>query len=207
MKQVVFLLLLSTSYLSSAQDPANQTPERKGLRYNGSYYGNSLWNPGLKVGATYLWKERTTSKTKTRGKKEISKIKKYQLLLAGNLGFYVDPKSHLGVFNHYGISYRKINAEGKQKTIGISPLGYYRSFLPETYEVSENESVRKVTLPGRSYYSPVLTLGYGKTRGEKKLNEWFFNLNIMILYPYNADFLPLLNLEYGYSFDLKKKQK
>lgn len=205
MRKIFFSLLLGVTALSYGQEVTDRLSIKDQLRYNASYYGNNLWNPGLKFGATYVWKERTVSKNKNRRKKEITKIKKHQLVLSGNFGFYRHPKSHVGVFNHYGIFYRKINAKGKRKVVGLSPIGYYRSFLPETYEVQADESVSKVVLPGRSYFSPVLTLGYGKSRGDKRLTDWFFNVNIMILYPYNADFLPLLNLEYGYSFDLKKK--
>lgn len=166
------------------------------------YFGNSLWNPGLSSGAEYLIREKVRIKERKRGNKTISN----QLLLNGNLGFYWDPRSHVGVFTNYGITWRRTNNKGKQISVEFNPLGYERSFLPETYEVKNGE-VDKVFLPGRSYYAPSLSLGFGRLRKGKKLTASYFNINFKLLTPYNTGSLPQISFNYGYRFKLKKKNK
>ncbi len=164
-----------------------------------AYYGNNLWNPGLKFGTEYIWKERV----KTKEKKKRTKTKTNRFVFNGDAGFYWDPMNYTALFLYSGIRFRHINTQGFHYHFGASPVAYYRSFLTETYEVSSSGDVEKVPLPGRSYYAPTLTLGMGKYRkGERRLKGWFLDLDVMFLVPYNADFVPLLNLAYGYRFNL-----
>lgn len=100
----------------------------------------------------------------------------------------------------------KNEQEGKQFSIAFNPLGYYRSFLPETYEVA-GDNVGKVFLPGRGYYAPSISVGIGKQRKGKKITGRYFNINFMLRKPYNAGTLPAFNLQYGYRFNFKKKKK
>ena len=83
-------------------------------------------------------------------------------------------------------------------------MGYYRSFLPETYEVVGDE-VSKLFLPGRSYYAPSFSIGTGKNRGDKMLKGRFININFMFLMPYNNSFNPMVSIDFGYRFDIKKR--
>jgi hypothetical protein len=89
--------------------------------------------------------------------------------------------------------------------MSFNPLGYYRSFLPETYEVKGDE-VTKVLFPGRSYYAPSFSIGLGKLRKGKKLTGRYFNINLMYRTPYNAGTLPSISFQYGYRFNIKKKK-
>jgi hypothetical protein len=170
--------------------------------FKAGYTGNIAWNNGLSLGAEYRWKESVKTKEKKRGQKTIT----HQLLWEGNLGFTnnFSTKTDAGVFTNYGMTWRRTNTKGRQWSVEVNPLGYYRSFLPETYEVKVDD-VSKVFLPGRSYYAPSLSIGFGKYRKEKKLTAWYFNANLMLLTPYNAGTLPLVSLQYGYRFNLKKK--
>jgi hypothetical protein len=166
------------------------------------YTGNIAWNNGLSFGGEYRWKESVKTKEKKRGKKTVT----HQLLWNGNLGFTNNffTKTDAGVFTNYGLTWRRTNAKGRQWSLEVNLLGYYRSFLPETYEV-KGDDVSKIFLPGRSYYAPSLSIGFGKYRKEKKLTAWYFNANLMLLTPYNAGTLPLVSLQYGYRFNFKKK--
>ncbi len=171
------------------------------LSYYSAYSGNNIFNPGLKFGLDY----NIYSKIKQKNKGNKIKTRNHHLKMDGNLGFYWDPKSQIGVYTNYGLVYTKTHTKGFQYQIGLNPIGYYRSFLPETYEVTDDWEVKKVTLPGRNYYAPTFLIGIGKTRKGKQLNSWFLNINSMLLVPYNSRFMPLFYLEYGYRFNFQKR--
>ena len=169
-----------------------------------NYFGNIFWNNGLNVGAEYALAEIVKVKNRERGQR----TNVHQFLLNGNLGFTTNfsSKTDTGVFTNYGVTWRRTNKKGKQFSIQLNPLGYYRSFLPETYEVI-GDNVEKVFLPGRGYYAPSISVGIGKQRLDKTLSGRYFNINFMLRTPYNAGSLPAFNFEYGYRFNFKKKQK
>ncbi len=169
-----------------------------------SYFGNIFWNNGLNFGAEYLLKEYTKVKNRKRGQRTNT----HEVLLNGTLGFTTNfsTTTDTGIFTNYGVTWRRTNKKGKQFSIAFNPLGYYRSFLPETYEVN-GENVEKVFLPGRGYYAPSISVGIGKQRKGKKITGRFFNVNLMLRTPYNAGTLPALNFEYGFRFNFKKKRK
>ena len=169
-----------------------------------SYSGNIFWNNGLNLGTEYLLKEIVKVKNRKRGQR----TNLHQFLLNGNLGFTTNfsTKTDTGLYTNYGVTWRRTNKKGKQFSIAFNPLGYYRSFLPETYQVNGG-NVEKVFLPGRGYYAPSISIGIGKQRLGKKITGRFFNINLMLRTPYNAGTLPTINLQYGYRFNFKKKKK
>ncbi len=169
--------------------------------YSASYFANFIFNPGLKFGVESLYAERQKTKIKKRKGKEFEKVITKERLLNGDIGFYIVPKGHVGVFTSYGIMLRRSNSKNKQFIFKFNPLGYLRSFYPETYEVKGGD-VNKVFLPGRGYYAPSISVGLGKIRTKKKLSARFINLNFMMLVPYNTNVLPIVSIEYGYRFKL-----
>ena len=167
------------------------------------YSGNLAWNNGLNIGAEYLWQEKVNTKERKGKQKRVT----HQFLLDANLGFTTNfsTKTDTGVFTNYGLIWRRTNTKGKQFSIALNPLGYYRSFLPETYEVN-GDDVNKIPLPGRGFYAPSLSIGLGKLRKGKKLTGRYFNINLMLRTPYNAGTLPFISFQYGYRFNFKKKK-
>ena len=165
--------------------------------------GTIFWNNGLQIGAEYLWKQ--ILKKKFRKGRE--RTNTHQFILNGNLGFTTSfsSKTDTGAFTNYGITWRRTNKKGKQFSIEINLLGYYRSFLSETYEV-KGDNVDKVFLPGRGYYSPSLSIGIGRWRKGKVRSGSYFNVNYTIRTPYNAGTLPAFYLQYGWRFNFKKKK-
>jgi hypothetical protein len=184
---IVFALFW-TSKIMVAQDV-------QPLVYEFGYHGNNLWNPGIKAGAGLVWRKKTTTTKKV-------KKRYHQTTLNGNIGFYLDPGSHVGTFLEAGLTYRKFHPNDWFLSLGINPLGVYRSFLPETYEVDLNGNTVKKTLPGRTCFSPSGSIGFGKLRKDSP-NGWFVKTNLMFLIPYNTYILPLLNIEAGYAIKLR----
>lgn len=167
------------------------------------YSGTIFWSNGLTVGAEYVWKE--YDKTKERRGEE--RTNTHQFLFNGNLGFATNfaSKTDTGAFTNFGITWRRTNKKGKQFSIELNPLGYYRSFLPETFEVN-GDNVDKVFLPGRGYYAPSLSVGIGKQRKGKVRSGSYFNINYSPRFNYNAGTLPTFSLQYGFRFNFNNKK-
>ncbi|RKR13098.1 hypothetical protein CLV91_1812 [Maribacter vaceletii] len=200
---IALLIYFCICTMQAQSDTDNSATFLDKTEFKVGYSGNLFWNNGLSVGAEYLWKQNTKIKEKRKGPKKIT----HQYLLDGNLGFTTNfaTKTDTGIYTNYGLIWRRTNAKGKQISIALNPLGYYRSILPETYEV-KGEQVDKVSFPGRSYYAPSLSIGLGKLRKGKKLTGRYFNVNLMFRTPYNAGTLPSISLQYGYRFNFKKKK-
>jgi hypothetical protein len=186
---LICLVLLSLYFPVQAQTTANDSPNR----YSVAYFGNNLWNPGLKLGMEY------TRKVKAYldgpGAEEI--FPKREWVPGANIGFYLDPGSHAGLFTNAGISYRRTNAKGSTRFVSLHPAGIYRSFLAETYRYNDQGDVERVPLPGNFYFAPAFSLGIGKLTGPALQSGWFTRLTVITLVPYNHWIMPMINLEAG----------
>lgn len=210
--RLLLLCLFQFTFFSYGQNQSkSQTTNTKlpesfldRTEFKAGFVGTVFWSNGLSVGAEYLWKE--NEKTKTRNDKE--RTNTHQFLFNGNLGFVTNfsSKTDTGAYTNFGLTWRRTNKKGKQFNIELNPLGYYRSFLPETYEVN-GDSVDKVFLPGRGYYAPSLSVGIGKQRKGKVCSGSYFNINYTLRTPYNSGALPTFSLQYGFRFNLKNKKQ
>ncbi|WP_422861313.1 hypothetical protein [Flagellimonas sp. W118] len=191
---------------SKSQTTNTELPESflDRTEFKAGFVGTVFWSNGLSIGAEYLWKE--NEKTKTRKGQE--RINTHQFLFNGNLGFVTNfsSKTDTGAYTNFGLTWRRTNKKGKQFNIELNPLGYYRSFLPETYKVN-GDSVDKVFLPGRGYYAPSLSVGIGKQRKDKVRSGSYFNINYTMRTPYNSGALPTFSLQYGFRFNFKNKKQ
>ncbi|MFC5046181.1 hypothetical protein ACFSTE_04570 [Aquimarina hainanensis] len=197
----IFLLLTAVSLQAQSQSDSSSFLDRTEFKIG--YYGNILWDNGLSVGAEYQWKEKVKIKERNKGQKRITK----QLLFHGNLGYSTNfaTQTDNGLSTYYGLIWRRTNTKGRQLNLVINPLGYYRSFLPETYEV-KGDHVSKVSLPGRGYYTPSIAIGIGKLRKDKKRSGWYLNLQCSLRTNYNAGSLAIVSLHYGHRFNFKRKK-
>ncbi|MCC5931368.1 MAG: hypothetical protein JJU28_19120 [Cyclobacteriaceae bacterium] len=196
---ILTLVNLACCKLTCAQTPA-ATSSSQTATLNLSYHGNNLWNPGLNVGVEQPWL--VTSKL-NRKEKPLT----LETYLNADLGFFTDYSRQTPVFTHFGINKRRYRDDkgGFHYQFGFSPVGIYRSFLPETWEYTVNGTVEKVFLPGRWYFAPVLSFGMGKLRQGQPGTGWFLEMNITTLMPYNTYIMPLLNIKAGYRIPMKKQ--
>lgn len=185
------IIILLSFILTFVLNPLNCQKRPEYLSMNFSYHGNNIWNPGFNAGLDYV---HTIDNGKNRKGKEYTRHRYFN----ADLGFYVDPGSHTGIFTHFGFNHRKFRDNKLNFNIGISPAGIYRSFLLETYEVSDDGQVSEVTLPGRWYFAPVVTMGMGKFRNNTPGTGWFFEIDLMGLVPYNSYAMLLMNTKLGY---------
>jgi len=169
-----------------------------------SYYGNMLIKPGIKAGAAYVIIQKRCSRKNQR--KSIANPIVKQLTVAGDMGFFWHPHSHLALFNYYTLNYRVVKASQRSiHTIGLGP-GVYRSVYPDTYKVDNRDNVKPISWAGRTYFAPVIVLGTGKLINHQWIQSWYFNTNIMVLFNYNSGFVPLLSFDIGLNFQFNKSR-
>ncbi|NER16591.1 hypothetical protein [Spongiivirga citrea] len=202
-KLLLAFMALFTFTLSAQYESLSSSSFWDKTEFKIGYSGTIFWSNGLTVGAEYVWKEYD----KTKERRGTERTNTHQFLFNGNLGFATNfaSKTDTGAFTNFGITWRRTNKKGKQFSIEINPLGYYRSFLPETFEVN-GDNVDKVFLPGRGYYAPSLSIGIGRQRKGKVRSGSYFNINYSPRFNYNAGTLPTFSLQYGFRFNFKNKK-
>jgi len=199
---IIFTLFYGINLLAQNQGETSSFFDK--MEYKIGYSGTIFWSNGLTVGAEYNWKE--IQKNKER--KSTQRTNTHQFLFNGNLGFATNfaSKTDTGGFANFGITWRRTNKKGKQFSIEVNPIGYYRSFLPETYEVKDG-NLNKVFLPGRGYYSPSISVGIGRLRKGKVRSASYLNVNFSPRFNYNAGTLPTFSVQYGFRFNFKNKKR
>jgi len=204
MKKFIIIFLLGCAVSMQAQNQEDPITFLDKTSFNIGYSGTIFWSNGLTIGTEYLWKE--IEKTKER--RGTQRTNTHQFLLNGNLGFATNfaTNTDTGGFVNAGLIWRRTNKKGKQFSIGLNPLGYYRSFLPETYEVN-GDKVDKVAFPGRGYYSPSLSIGIGRQRKGKVRSGSYLNVVFSPRFNYNAGPLPTFSIQYGFRFNFKNKKR
>jgi len=178
MKLIVKSILLILVLHVNAQSQTEHSSFLHKTEFKVGYYGNLLFDNGLNLGAEYLWKEKQKVKEKKKGQKTIT----HQLLFNGSLGYSTNftNQTDNGLHTYYGLIWRRTNPKRRQINIEINPLGYYRSFLPETFEVKGDE-VSKVSFPGRSYYAPSIAIGIGRLRKGMHYPPFHYNTVIDLI--------------------------
>lgn len=202
MKQYIIIFLFISAIHLQAQSQSDSPSFLYKTDFKVGYYGNLLFDNGLNLGAEYAWKEMEKIKEKRKGQKTIS----HELLFNGVLGYSTNftNQTDNGLTTQYGLIWRRTNPKGRQFTVEFNPVGYYRSFLPETFEVI-GDKVSKVRFPGRSYYAPSIAVGIGKLLSENWHPGRYLKLNCTFRTPYNAGTLPSFTLQFGHRFNFKKK--
>ncbi|WP_024771905.1 hypothetical protein [Aquimarina macrocephali] len=200
-RSIIFLLMAAVNLQAQSQTSSASFLDRTEFKIG--YYGNIVWDNGLNIGAEYAWKKYVKIKERKKGQKIIT----HQFLFNGSLGYSTNfsTQTDNGLSTYYGLIWRRTNPKGKQYNVELNPLGYYRSFLPETYEV-KGDHVSKVSLPGRGYYAPSIAIGIGKLRKGKKRSGWYLNLQCTLRTNYNTGTLPVFSLQYGHRFNFKRKK-
>ncbi len=201
----VFILLFSITKLFAQSDSTQKGSYFNKLNYNASYYGETVWYPGIKIGAEYILLEKKKERIIKRNKKgDYTKVKTNQLIITGNLGYYWQPHNYGAVFINSALLYRHTANKGFQYNFGLSPLGMNTLFFNETYKVSDDGEVEKAFLPSRFFYAPSIIMGIGHRMKKKRLSAWFINIHLTSLMPYNNAVNFLAALELGFRFNGKK---
>ncbi len=183
----VFLLFLCSGL--AAQPPV---PKRS---LDLAYFGNTIWNPGLSGGLEYT----KNLKQKSGRKDDLLTLQNFYSV---DLAFYTDPGSHSALLFQAGLNRRMLREKGPDLHFGFSPVGLSRTFLPESYELNADGEVVRVRLPGRLYFAPGLQLGTGNPLPGFPGADWFADINLTALMPYNTYVMFLVNLKLGLRISL-----
>jgi len=203
MRLIIIIFLLISALNLQAQSQSDGSSFLNKTQFKVGYSGNLIFSNGLNFGAEYVLKEKKKIKEKKKGQKTIT----HQLLLNGSLGYSTNFSNQTdnGLHTYYGLIWRRTSPKRWQLNIELNPLGYYRSVLPKTFEVKEDE-VAEVQFPGRNYYAPSFAIGTGRLGKGKRHSGWYLNLNCSFRTPYNAGILPSFMLQYGHRFNFKKNK-
>lgn len=202
MKKHIGILLLLISTQLMGQDLSEQSfIERTDFKIG--YFGNVIWNQGISIGGEYKWKE----KTKVKQSKKGERISTRQLLISSTIGYTENPGTLTdnGILVNAGLIWRKTKPRGTQFSWEITPLGYFRSILPQTFEV-DGDNVTEVNGAGNNYYAPSVAFGIGRYRADRRRSGWHINLRLGVRTPYNGDLLPTVSLEFAQRFNFKKRK-
>lgn len=171
---------------------------------NGSFQLSNIKYFGINLEAEKLLKSKELEKETKKGK---LKIKNRQFLVFANLGFYQNAGSHTGLLNNYGVKYQKLTRSQFYYNIGLG-LGFNTNFLPETYQVNDNNEVEKLGTTTRTYLSPILNFGIGRQFKKSGLvDAIYLRQNNLLLLNYNYGINVLLNTELGLRFNLITSKK
>ncbi|MBR9923227.1 MAG: hypothetical protein GYB31_20545 [Bacteroidetes bacterium] len=184
---LTIIMLLSGSLSMSAQE----SPSYRGS-WSVAYYGNIIWNPGLRFSLDKPVQIRQSAPGKIVRSWHIN----------ASLGGYWDPLSHIGLVNDYQLHYR-IMAPQFMSIRGGFGAGYFRTFLPNVYEFNEQGVAEKVPFAGRNYLTFSMMLGIESFNKKHPNRTWFLNIDSNIAFPSNGFFYPLIFLEMGYRFSFK----
>lgn len=194
---IIFMLIFALNMQAQQGKKDSHTFLDK-TEFKVGYYGNLLWDNGLNLGAEYALKELNGSQ----------RTIKHQFLLNGSLGYSTNfsNKTDNGLHTYYGFIWRMTTPKRWQMHIELNPLGYYRSFLSETFKVEEGK-VSKVWLPGRGYYTPTIAVGLGRLGKGKRRSGWYLNFNCAFRTNYNAGLLSTYSFQIGHRFNFKNKKR
>lgn len=174
---------------------SNNPYQDRAYIYSVSYHGNTIWNPGLNAGVEI---PRAFATTTNKREQTILKYKFFQ----ADAGFFADRRIEFALYANGGLTWRRQKDNKLFWQLGISPVGFYRSFLPNTYEFTDEGlvtgTVERLTLAGNFYFAPAISFQTGKISSSRPISNWFAEVNLITLMPYNTYIMPLVNVKVGY---------
>jgi len=156
-----------------------------------AYFGESITHYGIKVAFDKSFTTWEKSKQSGVG------IKK-EFLYGGSFAAFRHPHQLVGLIVSPEITWRRINKRGGLFDVAFAPA-YFRYFYEgQTYEYNGTE-FHKIPLAGRSAFLPTISIGGGRDISVNREIPfmWYYRVNVMRQYPYNASSLMRFALEVG----------
>lgn len=126
-----------------------------------------------------------------------------QTLLQPNLGFYLVPNNHTGLFANIQMIGRKIWPGGFYREFGLG-MQYLRYFYTTTYVPGKEGTFKKEFLPGRSYiaYQASFTLGFDMVYDTGFPAAVFLKPDVYVIAPFNHLFNIGSSIQVGLRYNL-----
>ncbi|WNG29904.1 hypothetical protein F0U62_42265 [Cystobacter fuscus] len=176
--------VISAAALLSSLARADESPTRLPLTV--AYFGETLVHPGLTVG---------TELSLVRGGSGA-------IILTGNLGGYVHPRNHVGLFASAEVGGRLTASFGLYGEL-LAGAGYLHTFLQgPAYVVSPDGAVQPAADTGRPSLLPTASLGLGwdlQRNGVAPL-ALFTRVTLFGQFPFNHRLLPHAAVQLGVRF-------
>lgn len=121
-----------------------------------SYYGEMITHPGIKFGLDY----RLSQNVKEKSKKDRYKTIYRGFVLTPTVGFFYHKRYQTAINVVPEIKYTRSSERGGYFETGLG-LGYMRTFVPNTFTVSNNYEVQK-TVAGHNLFASTFFFAFGK---------------------------------------------
>jgi hypothetical protein len=177
---IVFSLFLSDVW------GQNLRPESLSI----AYWGEMISHPGLKAEANYSLK----SWEKEKQKKNI--------VLSPSLGVFYHKRYQTGVLPAVGLSYQSVRGAKKTFSGGLD-LGYLRTFVPNTYQITE-EGLMEGIVAGHNYLATnvYVSLGRNIIQDGMKPSTIYVKPQFMLALPNFPNAVGYFMLEIGLKYQL-----
>lgn len=188
---VLFLMLHSLNGFSQKAVPESISV---------SYLGEMVTHPGLKLSFDYPLTQWERSKKGNSGvERSITKT----VLLGPSIGAFYHRRYQTGLMVIPELKLKRQNQNGGYFELGAG-FGYMRTFIPNTFEVGENDVVSK-TSAGHDYWAKNVFMTFGKEfkRGRKRPMGYFIKPQFVYATPNFPKGVGYFMLEIGMNFKLK----
>lgn len=176
------------------------------LDYGVSFYSHYLLKPGFEFSVSKNIKNKNKEILYYKKKKSKLSKKNISTWLSINNSYYFHPQNHSGVRLFTSIK-RKLSYGNKLSFSYGFTLGVLRSFLGETYEVTDAGEVKELKWYGRFYgtLGALLDISYPVSINNKYNFRPFLSSEIYSVFPYNNFISANFNTQLGVRFYIKKK--
>lgn len=190
MKNVIYACALLGIFMLSTHFLQAQTE-----RYSASYLGGYISHPGLKL--SYDRPFKVQAKTTRKGKEIQS-----EWMYGASLGSYFHRRNHSSVQLLPHLGFLHTRASGFQFGASLG-AGYQRTFIANSYQVSETNEVEKNLFSGQHLFAINPAIHIGKQLKDSPLS-WFIKPQLLLSAPYFEGMNTYLLVEAGLSYSLSK---
>lgn len=185
------LLFLLLGFSISAQ---NKTPN---IPISIGYFGHFLYQPGLKVGTHFEFKNWQTEKACTKG--DITKAKSY--FVSPQIGYYNWSGRNYNFLLNADIGYRRVKVERRSYSAFSIGLGYLAT--SELISVVRNLNDGKILAKNRMHKGYFLsTINYEFGRAINSRLGWYNKYSVGKKWSPNNDGMGVIFVELGVNFSL-----
>jgi len=164
------------------------------------YWGEMVTHPGVKIEANYHLK--TWDKTRQRNNGSKTSIQK-NLVLSPSIGSFYHRRYQTAILPSINIAYQSVRNEKRTFRGGLG-VGYLRTFVPNTYSVSD-AGIMESTMAGHNYLAGTVFASWGRNFSQEGLipSSVFLKPQFVYAVPNFPGGVAYFMLEVGFNYRLK----
>ena len=128
------------------------------------------------------------------------RVKKRELVLSGNVGFYNHPNNHAALFLNSELSWRRTKMRKGQMLGVFVGTGYlHRFYNIDTYQLGTDGTPNQISAAGQPMWTTSLGLSFGRDLSIKRdiPMAWYIKPSAILLTPYSHSASITTALEVG----------